>query len=180
VSNIFPTFSGADALGGLLISWMVVRAGYGNTRTSLVELADASFDSEIKSKVQRAAEKALGEAFSGEGIEVRDVQGIKAGQNYLVEVELAVPSDCSVGRTRAVEEAVRVRIGEKVRGARRVRVRFVPDDLGDRDFLEEFISPSVSARSSPEPEEDRKNDDDHEHGHEHSPHPNGNGLRHRK
>src|ERR1700761_4579794 len=156
VSNIFPTFRGMDALGGLLISWLVVRAGWGNTKTSLVELADAGIDSEVKTKVQRAATKALA-SMQHHDIEVRKVQGIKAGQSYLLELEIAVPQDWTVTRTRAVEDAVRVRIGEKVRGARRVRVRFVPIDSGE-DFVEEFISPSVSARSSPEPEEQHEHD----------------------
>lgn len=155
----------------------MVRAGFGNTWTSLVELADASFDSEVKSKVHRAASKALEENFAGQELEIRDVQGIKAGQNYLVEVEISVPNNWAVGKTRAIEEAVRTGIGAKVRGARRVRVRFVPDDsAGERDFMEEFISPSVSARSSPEPEEEHN----HDHDHKHPPRSNGNGVRLRK
>lgn len=141
-----------------------------------MELADASFDSEIKDKVRRAAGKALEESFGGQDLEVRDVQGIKAGQNYLVEVEVSVPGDWPVSKIPSVEEAVRARVGAKVRGARRVRVRFVLDDSGDRDFMEEFVSPSVSARSSPEPEEEHNND----HDHKHSPQSNGNGVRHRK
>jgi len=154
---------------------MVIRAGYGNTWTSLVELADAGFDPEVKSKVNRAAAKALEEHFSGHSLQVRNVQGIKAGQNYLVDIEIAVPGDWSVDKTRLVEEAVRTRIGEKVRGARRVRVRFVPDDSTDQDFMEEFVSPSVSARSSPEPDEEDK----HSHHLRHSQ-SNSNGVRHRK
>jgi divalent metal cation (Fe/Co/Zn/Cd) transporter len=173
VSNIFPTFAGMDAVGGLLISWLVIRAGWGNTYTSLVELADAGVDSEIKDKVHRAATKAL-EALRQPDIVVRRVQGIKAGQSYLLELELSVPRNWTVTQTRDIEEAVRIRIGEKVRGARRVRIRFVPNEAHD-DFEEEFISPSVSARSSPEPEEH-----EHEHNHDHvhgngTAHANGNG-----
>jgi divalent metal cation (Fe/Co/Zn/Cd) transporter len=155
---------------------MVIRAGYGNTWTSLVELADASFDPEIKSKVNRAAAKVLQEQFPGQNLQVRNVQGIKAGQNYLVDVEVTVPGDWSVGKTKLIEEAVRARIGQKVRGARRVRVRFLPEDSSDQDFMGEFVSPSVSARSSPEPEEEEK----HNHNHQHSSQPNGNGVRQRK
>lgn len=156
---MFPAFAGMDAVGGLLISWLVIKAGYRNTWTSLVELADSSIDDEVKGKVMRAATQAL-ETLTQPEVEVRRVQGIKAGQSYLLEVELAVPKDWTIERTRAVEDGVRERIGEKVRGARRVRIRFVPIELED-DFIEEFISPSVSARSSPEPEEH-----DHDHGHE--------------
>jgi divalent metal cation (Fe/Co/Zn/Cd) transporter len=178
VSNIFPTFAGVDALGGLLISWLVVKAGFSNTRTALVELADAGIDDDMRSKVARAATKAI-ESLSISGIDVRRVQGIKAGQNYLVELEMAVPYDWPVGRTRAIEEAVRTRIGEKVRGVRRVRIRFVAGDAADADLKEEFISPSVSARSSPEPEE---HNHDHNHDHHDRDHPtaNGDGLTKRK
>jgi divalent metal cation (Fe/Co/Zn/Cd) transporter len=166
VSNIFPTFAGMDSVGGLLISWLVIRAGYGNTKTSLIELADAGVDPEVKDKAQRAATKAL-EAIGQHDVEIRRVQGVKAGQSYLLELELAVPRSWTVSQTHEVEAAVRTRIGEKVRGVRRVRVRFVPIESVE-DFEGEFISPSVSARSSVEPEE-------HHDAHEHT---NGNETTH--
>jgi divalent metal cation (Fe/Co/Zn/Cd) transporter len=170
-----------DAVGGLAISWLVIRAGWANTKTSLVELADAGIDDEVKDKVRNVATKAI-EAMSMQDITVRKVQGIKAGQSYLLEIEIAVPQDWSVGKTSAVEDAIRTRVGERVRGARRVRVRFVPAESGD-DFVEEFISPSVSARSSPEPED--QHDHEHANGHSHQDHaqgPNGStdGLTKRK
>lgn len=177
VSNIFPAFVGADSVGGLLISWLVIQAGWGNTRTALVELADQGIDQEVKDKVQAAAIKAL-EAMQQPSIEVRKVQGIKAGQSYLLELELAVPSDYTIIQTRAVEDAVRTRVGEKVRGARRVRVRFVPSDSGE-DFVQEFISPSVSARSSLEPEDEHEHSHSNGHTHDHQ-HPNGDGVMKRK
>lgn len=177
VSNIFPAFVGADSFGGLLISWLVISAGWSNTRTALVELADQGVDPEVKDKVQAAANKAL-TAIQQPGIEVRKVQGIKAGQTYLLELELAVSSDSTLMQTRAIEDAVRKSVGEKVRGARRVRVRFVPSDLGE-DSNQEFISPSVSARSSPEPEDEHEHNHTTGHTHDHQ-HPNGNGMTKRK
>lgn len=184
LSNVFPTFSGADAFGGLIISFMVIRAGWGNTWTALSELADASFDVAVKSRVHRAATSAIEDGFPGHTVEVRDIQGTKAGQNYLIEVEIAVPHDWSVGKTRAVEEAVRMRIGEKVRGARRVRIRFLSDESSEQDFGEEFISLNASARSSPEPEEEHhhhNNNSSSRHHHEHiTNQQNGNGVKRRK
>lgn len=177
VSNIFPAFVGADSVGGLLISWLVIQAGWSNTRTALVELADQGIDQEVKDKVKAAATKAL-VAIQQPGIEVRKVQGIKAGQSYLLELELAVLSDFTINETRAVEDAVRTKVGEKVRGARRVRVRFVPNDLGE-DSVHEFISPTVSARSSPEPEDEHEHNHSTGHTHDHQ-HPNGNGTTKRK
>jgi divalent metal cation (Fe/Co/Zn/Cd) transporter len=180
LSNVFPTFSGADAFGGLVISFMVIRAGWGNTWTALSELADASFDTAVKNKVHRAATNAVVDGFPGHAVEVRGIQGTKAGQNYIIEVEIAVPHDWPVGKTRAVEEAVRTRVGEKVRGARRVRVRFIPDKLHEQAFGEEFISPSVSARSSPEPEEEHHHHSSN-HNNEHATNQqNGNYVKRRK
>ena len=177
VSNIFPTFAGMDSVGGLFISWLVVRAGWGNTYTSLVELADAGMDTEVKSKAERAARKAL-DSIGQPDLEVRKVQGIKAGQSYLLELELAVPARYSVTQTQDIETAVRTSIGEKVRGARRVRIRFVPIESED-DFQQEFISPSVSARSSPEPEEAHEHEHEHEHNHNHvNGHSHSNGTAH--
>ena len=153
---------------------MVIRAGWGNTLTALSELADASFDPAIKSKVHRAATNAIADGFPGHTVEVRDIQGTKAGQNYLVEVDIAVPHDWPVGKTRAVEEAVRTRIGEKVRGSRRVKVRFLSDESSEQDFGEEFISPNTSMRSSPEPEEE------HHHNEHITNQQNGNVVKRRK
>jgi divalent metal cation (Fe/Co/Zn/Cd) transporter len=159
VSNVFPTFVGVDALGGLIISWMVIKAGWGNTWTSLTELADASIGEETKSKVRRASAQALVESAL-HFADVRNVQGIKAGQNYLIEVEVAVPGNRKLEELCRIEDVIRERVGAKVRGARRVRVRFVAVDSDRGDFVDEFISPSVSARSSPEPEEDHDHHDD--------------------
>ena len=168
-SNIFDNVSWLDPVGGLFVSIMVIRAGWGNTGRALLELADVGIDSEIQDSVRKAASKALAnESFAsskvqGQEIEIRDVQGIKAGQSYLIEVELGVPEALTVGETRPIEDAVRERIGAKVRGIRRVKVKFVAQSDKAHDFADEFIAADVSPRSSPEPEER-----DHEHHHEHS------------
>ncbi|KAI9839123.1 MAG: hypothetical protein M1819_003116 [Sarea resinae] len=168
-----------DPVGGLIISTLVIRAGFGNTKAALLELADVGVDNDMKSSVRNATMKALNPDAGVEGgkeVEVRDVQGIKSGQNYLMELELAVPAGWSVEQTHIIEEAVRARVGSKVRGVRRVKVRFVPKVEGSRDFLDEFIGQDVSPRSSPEPEEEKEehdHDHDHDHNHEHA-HQNGN------
>lgn len=150
---------------------MVVRAGWGNTGNALLELADVGIDSEIKTSVRNAAVKGLATEFfaagslSGQDIEVREVQGIKAGQSYLVEVELAVPATLTISETRQIEDTVRERIGGKVRGIRRVKVKFVAKTEDEVDFADEFIGADVSAKSSPEPEEAHEHDQDHHHSH---------------
>lgn len=165
-SNIFPTLSGMDALGGLIISWLVIRAGWTNTRTALVELADASIDEETKSKARRAASQALSSAASINGeLQVVSVQGTKAGQNYLLELDVSVPADTTAGSLQELEGKLRDAIGARVRGAKRVRVRFISND-SQPELLDEFISPNVSARSTPEPEEHDHHHHDHHHSHD--------------
>lgn len=173
-SNIFDNVSWLDPVGGLLVSIMVIQAGWGNTGRALLELADVGIDSEIQESVKKAASKALIDksfasgSVQGKDIEVRDVQGIKAGQNYLIDVELGVPETLTVGQTRPIEDALRERIGAKVRGVRRVKVKFATQSDKARDFAEEFIPADVSPRSSPEPEpEEHVHDHDHDHDHEH-------------
>ncbi|KAL4805933.1 cation efflux family-domain-containing protein [Aspergillus unguis] len=167
---LFQDASWLDPVGGLLISLMVIKAGWGNTCTSLLELADTTVDEDIKTSVQKAAAKALAAVTDGSPVKIRDVQGMKSGQNYLMEVELAVPGAWSVQRSREVEEKVRATIGSSIRGVKRVKIRFIPIEQENLDFSEEFISPEVSSQANPEPE-----DGIEEEAHEHA---NGNGHKH--
>lgn len=150
---LFHNASWLDPVGGLLISLMVIKAGWGNTRTALLELADTTVDDEIKSSVQEAASKVLAKTKDCDMVQIRDVQGMKSGQNYLVDIELAVPGTWSVTRSQQIEEIVREAVGVSVRGAKRVKIRFVPLELGDLKFSEEFISPGMSPRHGPDPED---------------------------
>lgn len=172
-SHVITDASWLDPVGGLLISLMVIRAGWGNTMTSLLELADVTVDEEVKRSVRRAASKALVADMpagtvgvpGGEDVRVRDIQGIKSGQNYLMEVELVLPGNWSVERVQRVENAVRERVGSKVRGVKRVKVTFTPQEKDDRGFADEFIGVDVSPRSSPEPEDEaeHQHNDHHQH-----------------
>lgn len=166
-SHLFTDASWLDPVGGLVISMMVIRAGWDNTKTALLELADTTVDGEIKASVKKATSKALAEAGNSQSVEIRDVQGLKSGQNYLMEIELAVPGSWPVDRSREIEKSVRERVGSRVRGVKRVKVRFVPQADKEVSFTEEFIPPGVSPRSSPEPEGSDEVDHDHDHDHDH-------------
>lgn len=181
-AHVFTDASWLDPVGGLIISFMVIRAGWNNTKTALFELADITVDNEVKSMVRRAATKALKgdpakglEAVKyGEETIIRDVQGVKSGQNYLMDIELAVPKDFTLNQMELIEDAVRQRCGAKVRGVRRVRVKFVQLEETNTSLASDFIAADVSPRSSPEPEDENEehNHDNHEHGHGHH-HTNG-------
>ena len=152
MSNLYPTLAGMDALGGLAISFMVIRAGWGNTFTSLEELADASVSAEVKTKVHRVTEQALADSALS-AAEVRSVGGTKAGQSYLLEATVALKGSMELQELAAVERLIRERIREKVRGARRIRIRFVVADSETNDSMDEFIAPSESGKSTPEERE---------------------------
>ena len=164
---VFNDASWLDPVGGLLISLMVIKAGWGNTRTSLLELADTTVDDDVKGSVRKAAAKALARIQDSDIVEIRDVQGMKSGQNYLMEIELAVPGVWTVGRSRELEEAVREAIGSGVMGVKRLKDRFVPLEHEPVDFSEEFITPEVSARTNPENKDEDNHDHDHDHDHDH-------------
>lgn len=159
-SNFLKDATWLDPVGGLLISFLVIKGGWGNTVSSLYELADRTIDDEVKNSVRKQVIKGLETVSESHEVELLDVSGLKSGQNYLIDLELAVPGGWTIEDSREVESAVRTQVGGKVRGVRRVRVRFVPKDAaGEVSKFDEFISGSVSPESSPEPEEH-----DHSHG----------------
>ncbi|KAI9724853.1 MAG: hypothetical protein M1812_000129 [Candelaria pacifica] len=149
-SHLFRDATWLDPVGGLIVSIMVIRAGWSNTGSALLELADVGVDDEMKTSVRRQAEKAL--LPQSNDVEVRQIQGVKSGQNYLMEVELVVPRDWSVELCHSTEAEIRRTVGSKVRGVKRVKVRFIPRGGEDQDFADEFIGQEISPRSSPEPE----------------------------
>jgi divalent metal cation (Fe/Co/Zn/Cd) transporter len=179
-ANFLRDAAWLDPVGGLFISLLVIKAGLGNTLSAVYELADRSIDDEVKKSVRRQVQKGLADV-DGSGhdvtheVELRDVSGVKSGQNYLVDLELAVPGTWTVEDVREVEESLRFKVGSKVRGVRRVRVRYVPKDADIAPKFDEFIPGDVSPRSSPEPEADEH---DHAHGNGSNGHGNGHGHKH--
>ena len=164
-SHIFTGTTWLDPVGGLLVSLMVIRAGWGNTSAALLELADVGVDDEIRTSVRQAATKALVHgnlATQSEGVSVRHVQGVKAGQNYLIDIELVVPGSWTVDKARRTEDLVRVKVGSTVRGVRKVKIRFVPKADIEPSFADEFIGADQNPLDSgKEIEHDHEN-----HGHD--------------
>lgn len=157
-SHVFTGATWLDPVGGLLVSTMVIQAGFGNTRAAITELCDKSIDDEIKSSVAKAARQAVG----SREVKIGTVQGVKAGQNYLLEIEVSTSSSWTLKQLEEVEKVIRESVGSKVRGARRVKVRFVASTEETANFADEFVDPDASIRSSPKPETE-ENHHDHEH-----------------
>ena len=130
-SNILPDASWLDPIGGLVISLMIVQAGWSNTKDALLELADVGVQDRVRDKVHDMIEHVSNKEGRKKDVTVRYVQGVKAGQNYLMDAEICVPGAWTVAETRAIEEKVREKTAEKVRGVKRLRIRFVPkQELG--------------------------------------------------
>lgn len=168
-SHIFTGTTWLDPVGGLLVSLMVIRAGWGNTGAALLELADVGVDDEIRTSVRQAATKALDDdklAAQSDGVvSVRYVQGVKAGQNYLIDIELVVPGSWTVDEARRTEQLVRDTVGSTVRGVRKVKIRFVPEADVQPSFADEFIGADQSSL-------ERDHDHHHHDGHDnHTPTP---------
>ena len=143
-SYVFQDATWLDPVGGVLISLMVIKAGWGNTCTSLLELADTTVDEEVRHSVEHAASSALKDIQDGHEVIVRDVQGLKSGQNYLMDIELAVPGAWPISRSRHIEEVVREAVGSGVRGVKRIKVRFIPAEHQDLTFSDEFVAQDIS------------------------------------
>ena len=171
-SNLFNNVAWLDPVGGLLVSLMVIKAGWANTGNAVLELADVSIDPETKASILSVTAKTLGDhkfasgALPGHDIEIREIQGVKAGQSYLIELKLGVPESLKLRDMGAVEEAVRQGIGERVRGARRVKVKFVPKSALQPILPSEFITTDVIDGDRPEPEAQTVDDrNSHTNGH---------------
>jgi divalent metal cation (Fe/Co/Zn/Cd) transporter len=167
-ANFLHNAAWLDPVGGLLISLLVIKAGWGNTVSALYELADKGIDDEIKTSVTKAAKKSLANLANGSEVELREVEGVKSGQNYLVDLQLAVPKSWTVEQVAEIEAAVRETVGSKVRGVRRIKIRFVPGENESLSLFDEFIRREESPRASPEPEEEDNHDHDHDE-HSHTP-----------
>ncbi|KAL5612830.1 uncharacterized protein BROUX77_002986 [Berkeleyomyces rouxiae] len=164
-SNWFTNAQWLDSVGGLLISVMVIKAGAENTISAVAELADRAIDSDTAASVRKYSLRVLEGLEPGHGLELRDVSGVKSGQNYLIDIEIGVPLNWTIEKMRTIENSVRFQIGSHVRGAKRVRVRFVPVDGAEQKNFDEFVPGDVTPREgTPELEE---HDDDHGHDHDH-------------
>jgi divalent metal cation (Fe/Co/Zn/Cd) transporter len=115
---------------------MVVNAGWQNTKSAVLELADVGLDKDVQTQVTDSTQKFL--ATLGQSITVKNVGGIKSGQNLLVEVQLQVQDGTTIGELHDVEKGVREVIGTGVSGVRKVRVRFVGEEV-ESEFVEEPV-----------------------------------------
>ena len=161
-ANLVQNAAWLDPVGGLLISLMVIKAGCDNTKSALFELADQSIDDEVKSNVRKQAQRAMANVSEGHETELRDVSGVKSGQNLLVDLEVAVPGAWTVDDLRDLEDALRAQVGAKVRGVKKIRVRFVSKDGPVNEKFDEFVRTTVDADPVNESDEEP-----HDHTHKH-------------
>ncbi|KAM0521693.1 hypothetical protein ACHAPE_002251 [Trichoderma viride] len=166
-ANVIENAAWLDPVGGLLISIMVLQAGLGNSKAAFLELIDRSLDDEVKASVRKHAQRAIANVSEGHQAELRDITGTKSGPNYLVDLEMAVPGAWTVNDVKDLEDAVRTLVGGKVRGVKRIRVRFVSRDGDVNRKFDEFIPGSARASVSEESDQGEEHNHDHDHDHDH-------------
>lgn len=154
-SHILEGASWLDPVGGLLVSLMVIRAGFGNTLTAVYELVDVGVEDDMKDAVRRATQKVLQEESESD-FEVYGVQGTKAGQNYLMDIEIGAPADWTLDKLRKTEEVVRSRVGSRVKGVRKLRIKFVTKEQQRVDFSDDFIPLDVNLQTKLEPDSEEE------------------------
>lgn len=159
-ANLITSAGWLDPVGGLLISIMVIHAGIGNMIDAFCELADQSIDEDVKTNVSKQARKAIATMAATHDVELRDVNGVKSGQNYLIDLEMAVPGSWSVEHVREMEEAIRKRVGDKVKGAKRVRVRFVSQQEAVVEKFDEFVTGGETWNPEPEKESESETEEE--------------------
>lgn len=166
-ANVIENAAWLDPVGGLLISIMVLQAGLGNSKAAFLELIDQSLDDEIKSSIRKHAHRAIANVSEGHQAELRDITGTKSGPNYLVDLEMAVPGAWTVNDVKDLEDAIRTQVGGKVRGVKRIRVRFVSRDGDVNRKFDEFIPGSARASVSEESDQEEEHGNNHDHDHDH-------------
>ncbi|GAM86471.1 hypothetical protein ANO11243_044850 [Dothideomycetidae sp. 11243] len=149
-----------DPVGGLVISGMIVQAGWQNTRAALLELADVAIDEDIR----EAAESAATGAMEGTDATLSAVQGVKGGQNFLLEIAVAIPETSTLKDQKVLEDKIRDAVAKKVKAAKRVAVRFIATQDADKGFTNEFLSfnPDLTEHQHSD-EHDAKHDEHHDH-----------------
>ncbi|KAK6503509.1 hypothetical protein TWF481_008525 [Arthrobotrys musiformis] len=163
LSNILHGASWLDPVGGLLVSLMVIKAGWSNTRAALFELADMGIDDEMCFEIKKVAEatmkqERLAAVKAGVLGRVKSVGGIKSGQNFLVDITVALEgSSVTLEDMARIEGLLREQVGEGVRGVRKVRVKFIEEG---KEEVSEFVEVAEEGGDS-------GSECGHEHEHEH-------------
>lgn len=169
--NVFTGAQWLDPVGGLIISGMIVQAGYQNTKAALLEIADEGITQEVKEPIEKAVREVLGD-FQQKGVsDAVEVQGIKSGVNYLVEVAVKVPENWTLTQMDELEGSIRERVAKKTRGTKRIAVKFGTIKAEGSIFAREYVAAEEGRELLEDEEEHDHNHDhdhqDHKHEHEH-------------
>jgi divalent metal cation (Fe/Co/Zn/Cd) transporter len=167
-SHFLTNAAWLDPVGGLIISGMIVQAGYGNTKAALLELADVTIEDEMKHKIESAASQALGD-LKLPTESAPQVQGIKSGQNFLIEIAVTVPPTWTLEQMTEAENTIREKVSSATQGIKRVSIRFTSSENTADAFANEFVAsttPTQGHEHEHEHEHEHSHDDGHSHNHE--------------
>lgn len=143
-ANMIEQSDWLDLVGGLLISIMIAHAVAGNVTTALFELADGSFDDDIKEAAIEEIHHVMTIVNVSHEAELRKVDGVKSRQKHIIGVEMVVPGTWSVDFARGIEEAIGRCVRRKVQGVKVVHVRFISNEEPVNYQFDKFLAESSS------------------------------------
>lgn len=103
-----------DSIGGLLVSVLIIKAGWGSFRNAWYELVDRgeSKDSEVYGKIQSIINTDLQSEASIGGLELTELSVLSSGANTNVVAVISVAKDASLqyARVNAMEQKLKASI----------------------------------------------------------------------
>ncbi|KAK9242993.1 cation efflux family-domain-containing protein [Lipomyces tetrasporus] len=116
-----------DPAGGLLVSTVILQAGYASGKQAVLEIVDHSMPDDVLDQARAAVANVTMQDNPLCHVEVLDVRGVKSGPVMSVDVDLRIsPKD---GNTVTLEDAnqiakhVKIAVADGVKGVRAVSIR---------------------------------------------------------
>ncbi|BFZ60768.1 mitochondrial metal transporter [Saitoella coloradoensis] len=164
--HFVQSWSWLDPLGGVLVSAMIVQAGWATGRGAFLELVDRTMEEDVREQIAGAAQKSL-RSVQSEGLpEIIGVKGTKSGPGYLVQVGVAVKGDMTVMDAGKIDKIVR-EVVEKEVTCRSCDIDvFAFEDEQKRTYWAAIDGLGKVGEGVVEDGEEHNHDHGHEHSHE--------------
>lgn len=134
-SGYFLNIQSLDAIGGLVVSGLVIKAGFDGLSISVKELLDKALPSNdpLYEKITTLLNKSLSElpiADYADVCSLRNLVVTRSGRNILVEAHLSVPKDVKVTlpELERIRHELRQRLSQELPSLFKTRIEFSRDD----------------------------------------------------
>ncbi|KAK9469724.1 cation efflux family-domain-containing protein [Lipomyces arxii] len=122
----FTSLTWLDPAGGLLVSTVILQAGYSSAKQAVLELADHAMPADSLDLVRAAVDKTAS-STTDLVVDVLDVRGLKSGPVLSVDADIRISSptaeSVTLAQANAVAAQVKAQIAADVPSVRDVRIR---------------------------------------------------------